>query len=80
MQRLVNRGQTTISCDRNRGLSPVLLEDRLHSVVFTPRNGKLRVISLRKGNKREVNRYEKVVKTWKKDPQDKSGVDNSHDC
>ena len=37
-----------------------LIEDRLHSVVFTPRKGKPRVISLRKANKREVNRYEKA--------------------
>lgn len=37
------------------------IDDRLHSVVFTPRNGKPRVISLRKANKREVNRYEKAV-------------------
>jgi len=35
------------------------IEDRLHSVVFTPRDGKPRVISLRKANKREVKRYEK---------------------
>ena len=34
--------------------------ERLHSVVFTPRNGKPRVISLRKANKREVKRYEKA--------------------
>ena len=40
-----------------------LIEDRLHSVVFTPRNGMPRVISLRKANKREVNRYEKTFKT-----------------
>ena len=40
-----------------------LIEDRLHSVVFTPRNGKPRVISLRKANNREVNRYEKAIKT-----------------
>lgn len=39
------------------------IEDRLHSLVFTPRNGKPRVISLRKANKRKVNRYEKAVKT-----------------
>jgi uncharacterized DUF497 family protein len=39
------------------------IEDRMHSVVFTPRNGKPRVISLRKANKREVNRYEKAIKT-----------------
>ena len=37
------------------------IEDRLHSVVFTPRNGKPRVISLRKANKREVSRYEKAI-------------------
>ena len=37
------------------------IEDRLHSVVFTPRNGKPRVISLRKANKREVSRYEKTI-------------------
>lgn len=34
------------------------IENRLHSVVFTPRDGKVRVISLRKANKREVKRYE----------------------
>lgn len=38
------------------------IADRLHSVVFTPRNGMPRVISLRKANKREVSRYEKAVK------------------
>ena len=37
------------------------IDDRLHSVVFTPRNGKPRVISLRKANKREVSRYEKAI-------------------
>ena len=36
--------------------------DRLYSVVFTPRNGAPRVISLRKANKREVVRYEKADK------------------
>jgi uncharacterized DUF497 family protein len=39
------------------------IEDRLHSVVFTPRHGKPRVISLRKANKREVNRYETANQT-----------------
>lgn len=34
------------------------IQSRLHSVVFTPRNGMVRVISLRKANKREVKRYE----------------------
>jgi hypothetical protein len=38
------------------------IDDRLHSVVFTPREGKPRVISLRKANKREVKRYEKAAK------------------
>ena len=38
-----------------------LIDDRLHSVVFTPRNGKPRVISLRKANQREVIRYEKAI-------------------
>ena len=37
--------------------------NRLHSVVFTPRNGKPRVISLRKANKREVKRYEKAIES-----------------
>ena len=32
--------------------------DRLHAVVFTPRAGKVHVISLRKANKREVNQHE----------------------
>jgi hypothetical protein len=37
------------------------VDDRLHSVVFPPREGKPRVISLRKANKREVKRYEKTT-------------------
>lgn len=37
------------------------IADRLHSVVFTPRDGKPRIISLRKANKREVKRYEKAA-------------------
>jgi uncharacterized DUF497 family protein len=32
--------------------------DRLHAVVFTPRAGKVHVISLRKANKREVKQHE----------------------
>ena len=32
--------------------------DRLYAVVFTPRAGKVHVISLRKANKREVKQYE----------------------
>jgi uncharacterized DUF497 family protein len=33
---------------------------RLHVVVFTPRAGKVHVISLRKANKREVKWYEQA--------------------
>lgn len=36
-----------------------LIEGRLYNVVFTPRYGKPRIISLRKANTREVRRYEK---------------------
>jgi uncharacterized protein len=35
------------------------IEDRLHCAVFTRRNENIRLISLRKANKREVSRYEK---------------------
>ncbi len=41
------------------------IDDRVHSVVFTPRNGKLRVIGLRKANKREVKRYEEAIQAPK---------------
>lgn len=34
------------------------LDGRLHCVVFTTRGSDIRIISLRKANKREVNRYE----------------------
>ena len=34
--------------------------DRLHMLVFTWRNGKMHVISLRKANPREVKRYEQA--------------------
>jgi len=34
------------------------IDDRLHMLVFTPRKGKVHVISLRKANTREVRRYE----------------------
>jgi hypothetical protein len=37
------------------------IENRLHSVVFTPREGRPRVISLGKANKREVKRYEEAI-------------------
>jgi uncharacterized DUF497 family protein len=35
-----------------------LIAERLHVLVFTPRSGRTRVISLRRANKREVKRYE----------------------
>lgn len=35
-----------------------MIDERLHSLVFTPRNDMIRVISLRKANSREVRRYE----------------------
>jgi uncharacterized DUF497 family protein len=43
--------------------------DRIHSVVFTPRAGKPRIISLRKANKREVKRYEKEIEFRKARPR-----------
>ena len=45
------------------------IENRLHSVVFTPRDGKPRVISLRKANKREVKQYEKAIQSRKDQPR-----------
>jgi uncharacterized DUF497 family protein len=35
-----------------------LIGARVHVLVYTPREGRLQVISLRKANKREVRRYE----------------------
>ncbi len=35
-----------------------LIGVRLHTLVFTPRDGKAHVISLRKANQREMKRYE----------------------
>ena len=34
------------------------IDGRLHVLVFTPRDGAIRVISLRKANKREIKRYD----------------------
>jgi uncharacterized DUF497 family protein len=36
------------------------LDGRLHALVFTERNGGIRVISFRKANKREIEKYEKA--------------------
>ncbi len=35
-----------------------MIAKRLHVLVFTPRSGETHIISLRKANKREVERYE----------------------
>ncbi|KQR76156.1 hypothetical protein ASG35_13595 [Burkholderia sp. Leaf177] len=35
-----------------------LLHQRLHCVVFTPRDGAVRVISFRRANNREIKEYE----------------------
>lgn len=40
-----------------------LIENRLHALVFTPREATIRVISLRKANRREVLRYETQTKS-----------------
>lgn len=41
-----------------RFLALGMIGTRLHAVVFTPRGGKVHVISLRKANQREVKNYE----------------------
>ncbi|OOR98779.1 hypothetical protein B0187_07855 [Haemophilus paracuniculus] len=41
-----------------RFLSLGLLNERLHSLCFTPIEGGIRVISFRKANKREMKQYE----------------------
>ena len=45
-----------------RYLALGLIDGRLHAVVFTPRAGKVHVISLRKANPREVRDYEQKTK------------------
>jgi uncharacterized DUF497 family protein len=35
-----------------------LIDGRLHALIFTPRAGRVHVISLRKANRREVRQYE----------------------
>ena len=45
-----------------RYLALGFIESRLHAVVFTPRAGKVHVISLRKANQREVKDYEQKTK------------------
>ncbi len=38
------------------------IENRLHALIFAPREGAIRVISLRRANRREVLRYEKETR------------------
>jgi hypothetical protein len=42
-----------------RFLALAKIAGRVHLMVYTPRGGYLRIISLRKANRREVRRYEK---------------------
>ena len=39
------------------------LDDRLHALVYTRREGLIRVISFRKAKKKEVTLYEKAKQT-----------------
>jgi len=42
-----------------------LIGARLHMLVFTPRPDSVRIISLRKANRREVSRYEQASRPRK---------------
>lgn len=44
--------------ERFMSIGPI--DGRLHVLIFTPRDAAVRVISLRKANKREVRQYEKA--------------------
>ncbi|MEW6352434.1 MAG: BrnT family toxin [Thermodesulfobacteriota bacterium] len=48
---------TRRDCSEPRFRAFGLIRNRLHALVFTPREGAIRVISLRKANPREVLRY-----------------------
>lgn len=50
---------TRHSYPERRFIAVGYLEDRLHVLCFTPIKGGVRIISFRKANLREVNRYEK---------------------
>ncbi len=54
-----------------------IIAGRLHAMVFTPRSGKVHVISLRKANRREVKRYEAEGQGDETDARE-SGVDQGH--
>lgn len=47
-----------------------LIAGRLHAMVFTPRVGKVHVISLRKANSRETRRYEAQGKVDRGNPRE----------
>lgn len=49
--------------NEKRFISIGYIEDRLYSIVFTPRGEVMRVISLRKANLREVKKYDKHIKS-----------------
>ncbi|MDX8383058.1 MAG: BrnT family toxin [Ghiorsea sp.] len=50
---------TRFTYDERRMIAHGLIEDRLYALVFTMRDHAVRMISLRKANKREVTHYER---------------------
>lgn len=48
------------SYPESRYVAVGFLDERLHVLCFTPVSGGIRVISFRKANNREVNRYEQT--------------------
>lgn len=46
-----------------REVGYTLIESRLYSVVFVQRGDTMRIISLRKANKREIKHYEAAIET-----------------
>ena len=57
-ERAAHQPDTRHDYGETRVLSIAPIEGRLHAMVWTPRGERIRVISLRKANRREVNRYE----------------------
>ena len=47
-----------IKKDELRYIALGLITDRLHGVIYTNRNSRIRIISMRKANKREIKYYE----------------------
>ena len=54
---------TRKACGERRFRVLGFIGERLHPVVFTPRAGKVHVISLRKANLREVKKYAETFKS-----------------